>query len=235
MSATEIMRELEALGAESYRKVLFNHGVREPIFGVKVEELKKIQKRVRKDHELAQQLFATGNYDAQYLAGLIVDDVRMTEADLQRWLETANSDPLSATIVAWVAAESPHGAKMALKWIDSADERTAQTGWAALSSLVSVRGDTALNQVELRRLLERVEREIHQAPDRVRYAMNGCVIALGSYVPALTDAALAAGERIGPVSVDMGKTACRVPHAPDYIRKLLARGTVGRLRKTARC
>ena len=79
------------------------------------------------------------------------------------------------------------------------------------------------------------EQTIHRQPNRVRYAMNGFVIALGSYVRELTEPAIRAGERIGPVSVDMGDTACAVPFAPDYIRKVETRGSLGKKRKTARC
>ena len=36
-------------------------------------------------------------------------------------------------------------------------------------------------------------------------------------------------------TVDMGDTACKVPFIPDYIRKVEARGTIGKKRKTVRC
>src|SRR5437764_10705001 len=89
MTAAEIVAQLEPLGTEGYRKVLRNHGIADPMFGVKIEELKKIQKRVKSDYRLALDLFDTGIYDAMYLAGLIADDARMTREDLQGWAETA--------------------------------------------------------------------------------------------------------------------------------------------------
>ncbi|MCC2672160.1 MAG: alkylation repair enzyme [Armatimonadetes bacterium] len=235
MTAAEIMTELEGLGTAGYRKVLFNHGVQEPVYGVKISELKIYQKRIKKDYELALDLYATGNYDAQYLAGLIADAHRMTEADLRLWLDTANCSAIAASSVAWVAAESRHGWDLAREWIDSGDEVIAQTGWMTLSSLVSIREDSAIDVEELERLLARVERTIHQQPNRARYAMNGFVIAAGCYVRALTEPAIQAGERIGVVSVDMGNTACEVPFAPDYIRKVITRGTIGKKRRSARC
>jgi 3-methyladenine DNA glycosylase AlkD len=83
MNVTEIMTELQAKGSESIKKILLKHGVKEPFFGVKIEYLKPIQKKVKKDYQLAKDLFATGNADAMYLAGLIADDENMTRADLQ--------------------------------------------------------------------------------------------------------------------------------------------------------
>ena len=64
---------------------------------------------------------------------------------------------------------------------------------------------------------------------------NGFVIALGTYVKALTDLALQTAEKIGRVSVDMGATACQVPYAPEYIQKARKSGAVGKKRKTAKC
>jgi hypothetical protein len=104
-----------------------------------------------------------------------------------------------------------------------------------LRSLVSIKDDSELDLAELKRLLERVRKSIHQAPNDVRSSMNGFVIAVGSYVKSLTDTAIQTGEKIGPVSVDMGNTSCQVPFAPDYIRRVQKRGTIGKKRKSAKC
>ena len=235
MTAEAILAELKPLGKEGYKQILLNHGVREPVYGVSIENLKKIQKRIRKNHELALALYDTGVYDAMYLAGLIADDARMTKKDLQRWVDRANGDQLCAFTVPWVAAGSPHGWDLALKWIDSRKEHEAVAGWATLGSIVGVFDDEDLGIAALKRLLKRVGESIHQQPDAVRYQMNAFVIAVGSYVGSLSDVALQTGERIGRVTVDMGDTACKVPFAPDYIRKVQQRGTVGKKRKTAGC
>src|SRR6476661_3452194 len=123
MSAKEILKELEPLGSEGYRKILANHGVTGPCYGVKIEHMKKIQKRIKKDYRLALDLYDTGVYDAMYLAGLIADDERMTRKDLKHWINKAHCPGLAEYTVAWVAAGSPHGWEMALEWIDSPKER----------------------------------------------------------------------------------------------------------------
>ena len=77
MTVEEIMAGLKSQGSEGIKKVLLKHGVKEPFFGVKVEYLKIIQKKIKKDYRLAKELYATGNADAMYLAGLIADDKQM--------------------------------------------------------------------------------------------------------------------------------------------------------------
>jgi 3-methyladenine DNA glycosylase AlkD len=235
MTAKEIVQQLKPLGAEAYKKILRNHGVQEPLFGVKIEELKKFQKRIKKDYQLALDLYDTGIFDAMYLAGLIADDLQMTKKDLHHWLEKANCNMLSEYTVPWVAAEGQHGRDLALEWIESAKESVAAAGWATLSSLVAITEDADLDLPELKRLLQRVQKAIHSQPNRVRYAMNGFVIAVGSYVRELTELALQTATKYGPVTVDMGGTACKVPSASEYIQKVQKRGAIGKKRKTAKC
>jgi 3-methyladenine DNA glycosylase AlkD len=235
MTADEIVEQLKSLGTEAYKKVLRNHGVPEPFFGVKIGDLKKIQKRIKKDHRLALELYDTGIYDAMYLAGLIADDPKMTKNDLRRWIEKANCGLLSEYTVPWVAAESNHGRELALEWIDSKKESVAAAGWATLSSLVAIKDDADLELPELKHMLQRVQKTIHEQPNHVRYAMNGFVIALGTHVQALSDLAVRAAGKIGRVSVGMGDTACQVPYAPEYIQKTRKGGAVGKKRKTAKC
>ena len=235
MTAQAILEELKPLGRDSYKKVMLNHGVKEPFFGVKIEDLKKIQKRIKRDYRLALDLYDTGNYDAMYLAGLIADDARMTKADLRRWVKKATCGGLAGYTVSGVAAGSPHGRELALEWIESPQDFVAAAGWATLVHLVSITPDAELDLGELQRLLQRVRQTIQQAPNDTRYAMNQFVIATGCFVPALTALALRLGEEIGRVQVDMGNTECQVPFAPDYIRKVEKRGTIGKKRKSAKC
>ena len=137
--------------------------------------------------------------------------------------------------MAWVAAGSPHGWELALEWIDSKTPLIAAAGWATLGSRVSVKDDSDLDLAKLKRLLQRVQKAIHQASDEVRRQMNLFVIATGSYVQPLTDTAVQIGEKIGMVTVDMSNTSCQVPFAPDSIRKVQKRGAIGKKRKTAKC
>lgn len=235
MNAQAILEEIKPLGSDSYKRVIFNHGVKEPCYGVKISDLQKIVKRIKKDYQLALELYDTGVYDAMYLAGLIADDARMTEADLQHWVDAAYCRGLAEATVAWVTAGSRHGWVLGQTWLTAERPLTAVAGWATLGSLVSIKKDADLDLVALTALLQQVEQRIHLASDLVRYQMNSFVITVGCYVQPLTDMAIQTAERIGPVMADLGNNACQVPFAPDYIRKVESRGTIGKKRKTAKC
>jgi 3-methyladenine DNA glycosylase AlkD len=235
MTVKEIMADLQAHGSESIKKIWLKHGYKEPFFGVKIEHLKTIQKKIKKDYQLAKDLYATGNADAMYLAGLIADDEKMTKADLQTWVKQAVSNSICEYIVPWVATGSRYGHELAMEWIDAKDENTATAGWATLSGLVSLKPDSELDLPELKKLMTRVVKTIHTADNRVRYTMNGFIIAVGAYVVPLTEEATATAKKIGVVSVDMNGTACTVPDAVAYIGKIAARGSLGKKKKTVKC
>mgnify|MGYP002145948961 CR=1 FL=1 len=89
MTASEIMKQLEKMGDAQTKKTFLRHGAQEPLFGVKIAELKTILKKTKKNHALSLELYKTGNSDAMYLAGLMADETKITEADLNEWVKKA--------------------------------------------------------------------------------------------------------------------------------------------------
>jgi 3-methyladenine DNA glycosylase AlkD len=235
MTTHEIMQELASYGSDAIKKIFVKHGAKEPFFGVKVQDLKIIQKKVKKNHQLALELYATGNSDAMYLAGLIADESKMTKEDLKQWAENAYWYMISEFTVPWVTAESAYGRELALEWMQSDQEGVCAAGWATYSNVLALCPDAQLDKDEILALLQKVETDIHKAQNRVKQVMNGFVIAVGGSVPDLTTKALEIGARIGKVTVDMGGTACKTPFAPEYIDKIIQRGAVGKKKKTVRC
>ncbi|WP_160725292.1 DNA alkylation repair protein [Bacillus sp. USDA818B3_A] len=235
MNVEEIMDQLAEMGSVQTKKTHMNHGASGNLFGVKVGDLKKLVKHVKKDQELALALYETGNSDAMYLAGLSVNPELMTKELLQKWVEKANWYLLAEYTVASVTAESPYALELAREWIESDEEMIAVSGWSTYANYLSITPDEKLDIEEIRNLLNRAENTIHQEKNRVRYVMNGFVISVGAYVMSLHKEAIRAAEAIGKVHVNMGNTACKVPLAVPYIKKIEERNKIGVKRKTCIC
>ncbi len=235
MKKEEVLATLEEMGNPGTKKILTRHGAKEPFFGVKVGDLKKVQKKIKKNQELALELYESGNSDAMYLAGLIADEKSITKEQLRTWAKGAYWYMLSEYTVPWIAADSPHGWDMGLEWIESEDPKLASCGWATLSSVASTQSDDDLDLEAYRQLLDRVKEKLQSSPNRVRYTMNGFVIAVGAYISSLTDHALKVADSVGLVQCEMGETACKVPQARPYIQKIIDKDRIGKKRKMARC
>lgn len=235
MTTAEIMTELQARGDEKIKNIFLKHGIREPMFGVKIEYLKDIQKKVKKNQRLALELYATGNADAMYLAGLIAEDEKFSREELQTWVVQALSHNISEYIVPWVTAGNAQGYQLALGWINDNREHVTAAGWATLAAWVALKPDAQLDLPALKELLNRVVQTIHTAGNRVRYTMNNFMICTGVYVAALHKEAIEAARKAGVVTVDMNGTACKVPDAIAAIAKVEARGGLGKKKKTVKC
>lgn len=235
MNYSEVMSDLQQKGSEQTKKIFTRHGAREPYYGVKVADLKILQKKIKTDHHLALQLFDSGNSDAMYLAGMIADPKLFQKDVLQNWAEKAYWYMISEFTVAGVTAESRFGWELASEWINSDKENIASAGWATYSWLVSLTPNNEIDVKLIETLLLTIKEKIHSSQNRVRYTMNGFIISVGAYIPDFKETALKAADFIGKVKVFMGQTSCKVPDARPYIENIYSMGRAGKKRKSALC
>ena len=235
MNLKEVMTYLESKGSEQTRKIYLNHGAPENFYGVKVADLKPIHKKEKNNHQLALELYATGNSDAQYLAGLIADSKAFSKEDLKQWASKASWYMISEYSVAWNVAESPYCMDVCREWIDSEDPKLQECAWASLSSYLGHVPNADIDMNYHKSLLSRIEKEIHSSENRVKYCMNGYVIAFGAAFSELTEECKLIGDRIGKVEVFMGNTACKVPVIRPYLDNMENRGRIGKKKKTTKC
>ncbi|MBI9052673.1 MAG: DNA alkylation repair protein [Bacteroidales bacterium] len=235
MTTQEILKQLKEFGNEQTKKIFMRHGAKEPFYGVKVQDLKTIRKKLEKNHKLSLELFDTGNSDAMYLSALISEPQKMTKEQLQKWAEDAYWYMLSEYPIAWTTAESNFGWELALEWIKSDKENIASSGWSTLSSLFAIKKDEEIDLVKIEELLDFVSTNIHSSKNRVKYTMNGFVISVGSYLKPLHKKSIEIATQIGKVNVEMDGTSCKVPVAKEYIEKVKTRFKVGIKRKTSFC
>ena len=220
MTLDETIAALEAAGSEQTRKTYARHGVGPNMYGVSYAFLGKFVKKIKSDHELARELWATGNHDCRVVATMIADPEKLTVRDLDAWSKDLDSYPLTDAF-ARLAAQTSHARTRAEKWIAANGERIECAGWTILGLLAGTNGDLPDSYFE--KHLETIEHGIHGAKNRVRHSMNMALISIGGYRPKLTEKAIATSGRIGKVEVDHGDTACKTPDAAEYIRKMVAR------------
>ena len=231
-TVADVIAELKKKGNPLRLQAFAPHGAPDDLFGVSVADMKVIAKEIKGDQELACELYETGNGDAMYLAGMVADGSLMTKRQLDAWANRSSWQMISEHTVPGVATESTHARELATKWIRSKKESVASSGWNTYAGIVAVTPDEDLDLAEIRSLLKKVEKEIDSAPNRVRYTMNGFVIAVGAYVLPLSKQAKTTAKKLGKIEVDMHGTSCKVPLATEYIEKIEKAGRAGKKRKT---
>ena len=226
MNYREAVKRLRAAGTEQNRKVYARHGVDGEMYGVSYGNLSKIEREAKGEletdelHVLAVELWESGIHDARVLAVRLADPVRLRSRELDRWVGGADNYVVSSAF-AGLVGRTPLALSKSKKWSSSPREFVGQAGWNVLTELLLA--DADLDEAFLGDRLCTIERSIHCARNRVRYAMNNTLIALALRSKEWERRSLAAARRIGTVEVDHGQTGCKTPDAPRAIRKAVQR------------
>lgn len=221
MNTKDILATLEKTGKPQTAAIYKRLGSGENVFGTLTSEIAKISKKIKVDDALAAELWKTGNAEARVLALLVTDPAKLTRADADELLEDG---PVRFVgyYLSGLVARSPIAESTMRAWMKSKEEDRREMGYSILGFRLKENAD-AISDADAEKALATIERVIHGSPNWARYAMNGAVISIGVFKPALRDKALAAAKRIGHVDVDHGETHCKTPEAVSYINKALKR------------
>lgn len=235
MDFEAVMQELEALSKPRMKKIYLSNGAHEPLFGVTTGEMKPMSKKIKKNQPLAEELYATGNYDAMYFAGIIADPKVMTESDFDRWMDAAYFYMLSDFVVAVTLSESDSAQEVADKWIASGQELRMSAGWSCYCWLLGNRPDTEFSKSKILNMLDAVKKTIHNSPERTKASMNNFVSTVGISFSPLNEQAMDAAKEIGTVEVKRDNKKSSTLNAYESIQKQVDKGRIGFKRKYVRC
>ncbi|WP_027929918.1 DNA alkylation repair protein [Amycolatopsis thermoflava] len=212
----EVMAELAALEDPKARAVNEKHG---DDHGVNLGKLRAIAKRLKTQHDLARELWATGDTAARLLALLICRPKAFERAELDTMLREARAPKVHDWLVNYVVKKSPHAEDLRLAWLADADPVVASAGWALTTDRAAKRPEG----LDLGKLLEVIEAEMKDAPDRLQWAMNHCLAQIGISHAAHRDRAIGIGERLEVLKDYPTPPNCTSPYAPVWITEMVRR------------
>jgi 3-methyladenine DNA glycosylase AlkD len=216
-----VMEVLEKLGKEHFRKIYKKHGSGNNVYGVSMSDLKTLQKEIKKNSELAHELWETGNSDARALAIFIIDPDDMTENIIENWVSDIKFYMLIDILVTNVINKTSFAKQLSEKWIKSKEEGISRAGWQTITLIAMHQKD--LPDIYFEKLLEFIEKNIHTSKNRCKDAMNNALIGIGLRNENLEKKVFECMKKIGKIEVDYGDTACETPDVIEYIKKAKAR------------
>ena len=215
-TVTELMDELRTLEDPKIRAINERHG---DDYGVNLTRLRAVAKRVKANHALAVELWSTGDSAARLLALLICRPKLFSLDELDAMLRGAGSPKVQDWLVNYVVKKSPHAEALRQRWFSDPAPVVASAGWALTSERV-VRSPQGL---DLAGLLDQIEAEMVEAPERLQWAMNHCLAQIGIENPALRERAVDIGERLGVLRDYPTAPGCTSPFAPLWIAEMVSR------------
>src|SRR5687768_1457735 len=210
------MAELAALEDPKARAVNERHG---DDHGVNLGQLRAIAKRLRTQQELARGLWDTGNTAARLLALLICRPKAFERDELDAMLREARTPKVHDWLVNYVVKKSPYSEELRLAWSADPDPVVASAGWALTAERVVKKPEG----LDLTGLLDTVEAEMKDAPDRLQWAMNTCLAQIGIEHAEHRARAIDIGERLKVLKDYPTPPGCTSPFAPVWITEMVSR------------
>lgn len=215
-TVAEVMAELAALDDPKARAVNEKHG---DDHGVNLGKLRALAKRLKTQQELAVELWATGDTAARLLALLICRPKAFTRDELDAILREARAPKVHDWLVNYVVKKSPHAEELRLVWSADPDPVVASAGWALTTERVAKKPEG----LDLAGLLDVIEAQMKDAPDRLQWAMNHCLAQIGIEHPEHRARAIGIGERLEVLKDYPTPRGCTSPYAPVWINELVRR------------
>lgn len=219
MTLDEVMAQLEALGDEKVRKRNAKRGAGENQFGANLGDIKKLAKKLKRDHELGQALWATGNIDAQFLATLLVKPDQLSAEELDAMVREGTFDRVADWLNSYVVKLHPDKEALRERWMTDPDPMAARAGW----NLTAGRVVKQPEGLDLDALLDRLEAEMGDAPPAAQWTMNFALVEIGIHFPKHRKRALAIGEQLGVFRDYPTSKGCTSPFAPIWINAMVER------------
>ena len=136
-------------------------------------------------------------------------------------------------LVNYVVKKSPHAEELRVAWFADPDPVVASAGWALTTERVAKQPEG----LDLAGLLDIIEAEMKDAPDRLQWAMNHCLAQIGIEHPEHRARAMEIGERLEVLKDYPTPPNCTSPFAPDLDHRDGAPPAreVGRFTRTLEC
>ena len=215
-ASTEVLATLASLEDEKIRAVNARHG---DDHAVNLTKLRAVAKDLKKNDELAGELWATGDTAARLVAILIMRPKAWSEAQLDEMLRDSRVPKVHGWLVSYIVKKSPHAEALRLSWMDDPDPVVASAGWALTSERVNRKPEG----LDLPGLLDVIEAEMADAPERLQWAMNETLSYIGIENPDLRARAIDIGERLGVLRDYPTPPGCTSPFASSWITEMVAR------------
>ncbi|MFG2758029.1 DNA alkylation repair protein [Streptomyces wuyuanensis] len=216
MTVTEVMAELAALADPKTREVNERHG---DDHGVNLGKLRALAKRLKTQQDLACRLWATEDSAARLLALLICRPKAFGRDELDAMLRQARTPKVQDWLVNYAVKKNPHAEELRTVWSADPDPVVASAGWALTTERVAKKPEG----LDLAGLLDVIESEMKDAPDRLQWAMNHTLAQIGIEHPEYRGRAVDIGERLEVLKDYPTSPGCTSPFAPVWISEMVRR------------
>lgn len=186
----------------------------------KLGELREIAKKIKIDHDLASDLWSSGQYLPRMLSILIMDKKRLNEESIDQLILDmgAHSEAQRIQLMDWFMANQLLKSKpltaLIESWEHSATPLKRRTFWYHQGRLRWT-GKTGADNTQ--HLMDEIEKNLMQEEPEVQWAMNFTAGWIGVYNPEYRDRCIQIGIDTELYKGDTVSKGCTPNYLPEFI------------------
>jgi len=178
MLHTEVLKRLKKLANPKNVEGMARFGINtKNTFGVSVDELRKLAKKLGNDHNLALQLWQSGIHEARIIAALVDEPELVTEQQMERWAGDFDSWDVCDQVCMNLFDKTKFAWKKTTYWTSRREEFVKRAGFALIASLAS--HDKNAADKEFLNILPAIKREASDERNYVKKAINWALRQIG--------------------------------------------------------
>jgi 3-methyladenine DNA glycosylase AlkD len=191
----QILDELQSLASEKDRQGMARFGINtEDAFGVSVRVLRRMARKLGRDHGLALALWATGNREARLLACFVDDPAAVTRKQMDAWARSFDSWDICDAATTSLFDRTPYAWPKSFQWAGRSGEWVKRAGFTLVAGLAV--HDKKAGDKQFEEFLSVIEREATDDRNFVRKAVNWALRGIGKRNIRLNEAAVACARRM---------------------------------------
>ena len=136
MNALQILAQLQSLANPSAVEGMVRYGINpENTLGISIPTLRAMAREIGKDHQLAEELWASGIHEARILASIIDDPHQVTEEQMERWVADFDSWDVCDQVCSNLFDRTTFAYQKAIEWSSGEAEFIKRAGFAMMAAL----------------------------------------------------------------------------------------------------
>jgi 3-methyladenine DNA glycosylase AlkD len=219
MHVKEILSQLQALSNEKMIALNTKNGAGKNQFGVKLGDIRTLANKIKTNHQLGLDLWATKNVDAQLLACLTMKPKDLSKDELDTMVKSIDLPQVADWFNAYIIKDHPEKEQLREAWLNSSNKWAARSGWSLTAGKIARSADG----LDLEKILDRIESEMPTVAPEIKWTMNTALAYIGIHHAEHRKRAMDIGEKLGIYRDYPVSKGCTSPFAPIWITEMVSR------------
>lgn len=224
MNYQKIIKTVKSSGNKKDIEGMLRFGIRPKtkIYGVSIYELRKLAKKIKRNHALALKLWSSKIHEARLLAGFVDEPEKVTDGQMEKWVKDFDSWDICDQICSNLFDTQKTAYQKAISWSKRKEEFVKRAGFVMMACLAV--HDKQAEDEKFLKFFPLIKKEAIDERNFVKKAVNWALRQIGKRNISLNKKAIGLAKEIQKMDFKSAKWI-----AKDAIKELTGQAVQKRL------